>query len=429
MFGGFLNKITTALEQIDGQVASTVSNNNNNVTPMIIHNEDEIIGQMEVDTESLMANNNRLKMTISSLEDQVKRLSQIKDQLESELRNSISKAQQQTDDLATLGLQNNDLKSELKHLERKYSQDSQLFEQTRINLEDVRTKLEKEVAALSERQFSLQQELSLKNNENTKLFNEVTSLRSEVSLLESDIVKYREKAVESLSSGVQNQSVSSQLEMLEAERSRLRDRYNKSQQRIVQLETATKEMEEQMQNEISEYRRQQNGTETELFRVKTQNEALTHELALVRSQLFASREAAESRFKAQLQNERNEHKAELSKLREEFSRKNSKSTEEELLNSYAIIESLKGEKAALLMKLENGKPIVENFQSIGIAPKKRTIPISSIRVSNQLPQWLNSIIMIIDQKTVAMGRYLSQNPILRLLLFIWFILIHIILIF
>ena len=420
MFGDFFNKITSALENIDGQAAISLIPNE----PEIPIKEEFNSQKEKIDIDSLILTNQKNRIFITSLEEQLKTVHETNNHLEDEIKKNLEKNEYLTQSLNQIELVNTQLKNEIKSMELKNLQDNQFFEQKRTNLEDLVSKLEKEVSALSEQQNLLQHDLSIKNNENQKLLTEISTFKSEIQILEADIVKYREKAVLSLSSGIQDNNISSQLELLEAERLRLRDRFAKSQQKIIQLETSSKELEEQMQNEISEYRRQQNLLESELFKCRTQNEALIHELNLVRSQLLTTRESTENRYKSQLISERNDHQLEIKKIREQYSSQNSHSIEQRLIESNSIIESLKSEKAALLMMLNSNKISNNNDISIDIKKKNKNYISISTKFKSINQNFFKKFLLYIDKKILYIGKFLANSPIFRIFIFLWVVLVH-----
>ena len=434
---GFISKIQNTIEAIDDQAAASASQQNQNNRYEMLSTEkgsDDLSDEIKTpeDYESLLTSLQRCRIQISSLEEHNKMLTQENSKLKAELEEAEMNVSNLRDDFAEVERQKNSMKVELSSLEKKLRNDNNNFEKMKTNMEELRAKLEKDLTSATEQNSNLQHELQMKQSENTKLNEKLQSQESEMKILEQDIAKYREKAVKTLTEDQYTSStISGQLELLENERTRLKERYSRAQQKISQLETAAKEIEEQMHNEIGEVKMQQVALENELFREKTQNEALTHELGLVRSQLFASREQAESKFKEQLQAERNEHKAEISRIREEQTKRTNNSAENKLIEMNAIIENLKSEKATLMMMLENKKSSHDDGLrlGVGIAKRNRKSRSLSALVPINAPDFVSKTAHYIDRKLDSLRYFFSEKPIFLLIFVIWFFIANLLWIF
>ena len=437
MFGIF-SKLQNTLEALDDQAAASAGQQNNTNRFDLLNNErqsDDLSDEIKTpeDYESLLSSIQRYKMQISNFEEQIKLLTQENAKLKTELEEAEMTASNLRDDFADSERQKNSLKLELSSLEKKQQNDNENFEKMKQNMEELRTKLEKDLTSITEQNTNLQHELQIKESENTKLNEKMQSQETEIKTLEQDIAKYREKAVKTLTEDqFTSSTISGQLELLENERNRLKERYSRAQQKISQLETAAKEIEEQMHNEIGEVKMQQVSLENELFREKTQNEALTHELSLVRSQLFASREQAESRFKAQLQAERTEHKAEIARIREEQNKKTSHSSEQKLIEMNAMIENLKSEKATLMLMLENKKTQKDDGLRLGVGIAKRNRKTSrslSSLLPYNAPNFISNTTQFIDKKLDSLRNFFYEKPLYLLLFAIWFVIANLLWLF
>jgi chromosome segregation ATPase len=425
-----LNWITNQLEQIDSQVASSVDGPRSSGLPPA--DGDQSSQTPEIST--LSTNLRRAKNQIVTLEEQLSSLEKVHVHLQSELKECEEKNVMLSERLESVESELEKFRNEVKGLERKQVQDSSNFEKAKQNLEEIRENLEKDVTALSQQLSTTQHELSVKVNELSKLSNQLALKEAEIADLESEIAKYREKAVESLMNIGQDASVLSQLEMLESERNRLKDRLAKSQQRIVEIEAASKELEEELQHEIGEAKQQQSITESDLFRVRTQNEALNHEISLLKAQLAAADEALESKYKAQIMAERSQHSMEILRLKEQFSTtsKTGKSTEEQLLAALAEIDALKSEKAAMLVVLESCKKNRVGKQGLVQAnPRKERKKI--VGLVKLVPKcggvWVHRVVGRFDAKFANGMAVLGRRPILRLVLILWIVIVHFLLLF
>ena len=429
MFGGILTKLQNTLEAIDDQAAANSGQANNNFSQF--DGNDNISDEVRssLDYESLVTALQRSRIQISSLDEQLKLLTQENARLKNELEESELNLSSLKEKMSETERQRKVLKGEVSALEKKQQADTQNFEKMKTNMEELRQKLEKDLASVSQQNSSLQHELQMKQTDNAKLTERLQSQELELKSLEEDVLKYREKAVKTLTDTQNNSSaITEQLELLEAERTRLKERYSRAQQKITQLETSTKEIEEQMQNEIGEVKLQQVSLENELFRERTQNEALTHELGLVRSQLFASREQAETKLKAMLQAERSEHRAEIARIREEQTRRNTRSSEEKIIEMNAMIENLKSEKAALMLMLENNKSANEDTLNLGVGISRRQRrsqrSISSL-VPVHAPAFIDKTAKFLDRKLESLRFTFSERPLLFLFFVVWFIIANI----
>jgi hypothetical protein len=189
-----------------------------------------------------------------------------------------------------------------------------------------------------------------------------------------------------------------------------------------------------MQNELGDAKQQQRFIETDLMRAKMQNDAMAHEISLLKSQLATSHEAIEARCKSQILAERNQHRAEIASLKERFanSSKSGQSTESQLLNALATIDSLKGEKAALMVALEsqrggNDHPFLTNLQIEPGQKKRSLVPLSSlIPVSAGFPHHLA---VRIDANLRIVFGFFGARPVARLVLLIWIIIVHVLWLF
>lgn len=426
MFKKVFNQITDTLEAIDNQAAASVANTQG----QFMSTEESLASELVLrsnDYESMNAELQRSQAQNQSLEHQLSRLQKQCSHLETENSELEMKNAQISEDLKAKTGELSRIKATYKSLEQKHAQEFAHFEDLRISFIETREKLQKEVSALSTQLLSTQHELHMKNNELSKLTSDLSSKEIELASLEAEIGKYREKAVSSLSVSEMGPSVTGQLELLENERNRLKERLSRYQQQIAQLEVVSKELEEQMQNEISQAKMQQSRIETELFRSKTQNDALVHEIELLKTQLITAGDAAEAKYKTQLAQERIEHRAEIARVKEQFSvtARSSQSTEEQLLQALAQIDSLKSDKAALLVMLESGKNASDRNRAFSLGVEKRkpkTIPLASLVQKLRAP-WLFQAVTKIDILCARGSDFLASKPLIRLILIIWCMLV------
>ncbi|OHS97078.1 hypothetical protein TRFO_09626 [Tritrichomonas foetus] len=416
--------LTNKIEDFDNQAAGIENNRDYS------YDSNTFEHNFTNDLNSLRAKSQRDQTRIASLEDQLSRLEKSNAHFENEMASIEQKNIHINEENQHLRAEVERLKSTVKSLERKQGQDLENYEKARTNFDEMKNKLEKEVAALSSQLSASQHELSIKTNDLTRLGADLLSKQAEVTSLESEISKYRENAVQSLTSGSQDNSMSAgQLELLENERNRIKDRYNKSEQRIAQLEAASREIEVQMQNELGDAKQQQTLLETELFKSKTQIEALTHEVSLLRAQLISVHEASEAKFKAQIEAERMEHRSEISRLKENFANSSKSSNQQERILHYkATIESLKSEKAALLLMLESGRQNPNNDIAVDVVQRRqRVIPFVAL-LPPRVPPFIYDLITKADVQWTKFSNFFSQRPLFRLLAIFWVILVHILLI-
>jgi chromosome segregation ATPase len=417
-----LDWLTNTLEGIDQKAADSAS------APLIDSvDEDPGSSLSSLELNALRSNVRRSNSKIASLEDQLSKLEQLKAHFENELslcqvRNGqLSEANQQFE------LEVTKLRTALKNSERKQAQEKAAFEKAHQSSEELRERMQKEISALGHELSSTQHELSVTSHDLEKLRNESSAQQEDVRKLENEIGKYRERAVESLTIDTQDRTVLAQLEVLESERNRLKDSLAKSQQRISQQDAAAREHEEQMHREMGEAKQQQTQLETDLFRSRTQIEAMTHEIALLRGELATSHEAIESRYKAQIAAERNDHKAEIARLKSQFTNgvKGGHSSDEQLLNALATIDSLKCEKAALLVRLQS--------QRSGGDPGL----MMSVNVDGRSTRTLGSLNSGTQKKGSQRGigraealfrrsvNFVGRRPLLQVVLVLWIVVLHI----
>ena len=424
--------ITNKLEEVDNQAAAAAGGRQQQ--PQVTADVDPAAQGLEI--SALRSSLLKAKERAAALEEQVARLEKMNVHLEGEASESAAKASQLMEKMQRLEIERDKLKSTLKSIERKQSQDAANFDKTRQGFDELREKLEKELAALSQQLAASQQELSAKRNETAKLEGDLRRKAEEVAALEEEIGKFRENAVKVLQIETSDTSVSAQLEVLENERNRLKEKLAKEQQRIVQLEAAAKELEGQMQRELGEAKRQQTALESDLFKTNTQKEAMSHEISLLKAQLSASQEAAESKYKVQLIAERNQHRAEMARLKEQFNStaRDGKSTEEQLLSALATVDSLRSEKEALMVMLDAQKAgrLGEQPMIMNVEPSqgKRTkiVPFAAL-APRQAPMWVRQSLMKLDTIFATLMSYLGRKPAVRLLLILWFVYLNLHLLF
>lgn len=416
--------ITNKLEEVDNHAAAAAATKDvvkldNDVDPAVAGLEASGLRQ-----SLLMA-----KEKTTALEEQVRRLERLNVHLEGEVSDASAKASQATERMQKMEIERDKLRSTLKSIERKQAQDAANFEKTRQGFEDLREKLERELAAVSQELSTSQQEVSVQKNENARLEADLKRKTEEILALEGEVSKFRENAMKALQIETSDSSVSAQLEVLENERNRLKEKLAKEQQRIVQLEAAGKELEGHMQSELGDAKRQQTSLESELFKMNTQKEAMSHEIALLKAQLAASQEAAESKYKMQLIAERNQHRQEVARLKEEFhsTTRDGKSTEEQLLSALAAVDALKSEKEALMVMLDAQKtglgeqPMIMNVESQPKRPKM--VSIATV-VPRSAPTWVRYNLLRAEGIFGTGIGYLGRNPAARLVFVIWIVFLH-----
>jgi len=212
----------------------------------------------------------------------------------------------------------------------------------------------------------------------------------------------------------------------------LKDNLSKSQQRLSQMEAAAREHGEQMHREMEEAKQQQTVLETELRRSKTQNEAMAHEIALLKADLVTSHESIESRYKAQISAERSKHRAEIARLKEQFANesRSGNSSDEQLLNALAQIDSLKSEKAALMVMLQSQKAnpeqsLLRNIEVPSRDSKGRFMPLAAV-----VPRDLNWVHRNVAKSDVMLGSlfgFFGARPVARTVVLVWILIVHIVL--
>jgi chromosome segregation ATPase len=403
-----LTWLQTALETVDQQLETSGSDRTKDL------GNDDDISLSSLELSALRSNVRRSTATIASLEEKLSGLEQSKAHYESELRQSESRNVQLTEANQQLELELGRLKTALRNSERKYAQESANFEKTRVALEEQRERMQKEISALSEQLSSTQHELGVASNDLEKVRSDYASQQEDVRKLEDEIAQYRDRVVRDLKIDAHDRTALAQLEVLESERNRLKDSLAKCQQRISQLDAAAREHDEQIHREILDAKQQQGSLENDLVRSRTQIEAMSHEIALLRGELSTSHEAIESRYKAQIAAERNSHAAEIARLKAQLANgtKTGHSSDEQLLNALAMIDSLRSEKAALLVRLQSQRSGGESglLMNVNLDPHPRRRKSTAVLQFEALfRRFLN---------------FLSLHPLLRIALILWIIILH-----
>lgn len=421
MFGDFFSKITDTLEAIDEQAASQ-SRSKGNID--ISDEYDDRKQQYEI--ENALLQNQKYKVQLSSLEQQIKRYTSENAKLHAEIEETGIKISDMQENLFSLQNQNRELQTKVENLQNKLSDITDKNKNTRNSLEAAKTKLEKELSTITEQNYTMQHELQLKNNENQKLNEKLEAQQREIESLESYLTKYRSQAIEKLTSADQNSAFANQIEMLESDRNRLSENLSRSQQRISQLENSAKEVEAQMLAEFKDLQEKKTETDRNLFKEKAQNEALRHEVEMLRSQILSSAETCESKYKLIIENMRNEQKSEIAKIREEQSKSTSKNIEQQLIQANLTIDSLKSEKAAILLMMESKQK--ENYMNFEIPTTDFRNKSKSKTIVSMLPENAPSQVKkaakyadMIASKTKYIFNY---HHIVSFLLIVWILIIH-----
>jgi chromosome segregation ATPase len=415
----FLDWIANKLEDIDQQAAASAK-----AKPP---NDEAEMPTLEL--EALRSKVARYESKITSLEEQLSKLENSNAHYASELRECESRHTQLTESNQQLQSELARLRTSFKSLERKQEQESAAFQQALHVHEETRERMQKEIAALSQELSETQLRLSVTTRDCDRLRTDYAAQREESAKLESEMVRYRERALESLTIDAQDSAVLAQLEVLESERTRLKDGLAKLQQRINQMEAAGREYSEQMHREMADAKQQQTMVEAELLRAKTQNEAMTHEIALLKADLVTSHEAIEARYKDQIATERSKHRTEIARLKEQFSNESRNSAEEQLLTALAQIDSLKSEKVALMVMLQSQKANADQslLMDVGIrnaAKKSKFRPLAAV-----VPRELNCIHRNLARTDVLLGTFFAffgVRPVARSILLLWIVAVHVI---
>jgi peptidoglycan hydrolase CwlO-like protein len=416
--------LTRSLETIDQQAAISASERT------IVSIDDDVEGSTpSLELSALRANLRRSNATIASLEEKLSALEQSKAHYENELRQSESRTDQLSHERQELNLELNRLQTALQTSERKHLQESAASESIRRSYEEMRDRMQNEISALSQELSSTQRELSVTSHDLDKLRSEHLIARDDIRKLEDEIAQYRDLAVKELKIDTHDRTVLAQLEVLESERNRLKDSLSKCQQRIGQLDATAREHEERMLREMRDAKQQHSMLEMDLVRSRTQVEAMSQEIALLRGELSTSQEAVESRYKAQIAAVRNEHKAEIARVRSQAANgtKNGHSVDEQLLNALAMVDALKSEKAALLVRLhshgsggESG--LMMNVNVDGRVEKAKYVPLGTCVGKGGIRRML--------ARTERVFRnaldWFARRPIARTALVIWIVVLHVI---
>jgi chromosome segregation ATPase len=374
---------------------------------------------------SLRSTIRRCNAKITALEEQLSTLEQSKAHYENEFRTAQSRGAQLTEANEKLELDLTKLRTALKKCEQKHAKDCASFENSRQSFEETRERMQKELTALGQELSATQHKLSLTSHDLEKLRSDFTSQESELREIEAQNSKYRELAHESRKTETQDSAVLAQLELLESERNRLKDGLVNCQQQISRLEAAKREHAEQWHRELGDAKQQQMELETELSRAQVDKEALAHEITLLKGELATSHEALESRFRAQIAAERNNHRAEIARLKAQFSNGvKGNSAEERLLSALAAIDALKSEKAALLVRLQSHRAGGDMGLLMNVSVRERSergkyVPLAAI-VPGKLHGAVEGGETIVRN---ALGR-LERRPVLRTVVFLWVVLLH-----
>jgi hypothetical protein len=172
-------------------------------------------------------------------------------------------------------------------------------------------------------------------------------------------------------------------------------------------------------SETADAKQQQTVLEAELLRAKAQNEAMAHKIAPLKADLVTSHEAIESRYKAQIATERSKQRTEIARLKEQFSNESRNSSEEHLLSTLAEIDSLKSEKAALIVMLQSHKANTDQvlLMNVGVRPEAKKSKLRPLAAA--VPTDLNCIHRNLARTDVLLGSFFAffgARPVARTIL-------------
>ena len=452
MFSGFLNKITNTLEAIDNHAATTAGvsqdQTENRENNFFSENENE---QNVDESDSRDAENPPHAEDISFIKEEknfaLSELHATQDKLQDLLRKNMKledknqelyeKIRNSETTIAKLEAKLKQVQNELMTNKKKQTQFEENYGQNRTNFDKMRDTLEGDLTDTKAQLTSIKHEHQITEERLQKLEQDMKNKEAEIAQLEEENSQLRNKILNDISqarSG-ENTSVSqAQCEMLESEVQRLKEKNAKMQQKVNQSEAIIKEIEIQKQREIGDFKQAQASLETDLFKAKMRLEELTHEMSLVKSQANAEKEEYESTLKEKMEQEREEFRLEINRMKErnaqqiaQLKKSDSSSLQDQLNIALANIENLKSEKAALLLNLESAAMKSNMQQSVSVDVKKKKSPrfVTLASMVKSKKSILHKVCIFIDKIYMKISKAIDTKPLLRVVVFLVFIVLFI----
>ena len=424
----FFNKLASKLEEFDKQAADAATNQKVQVLTADHPDSDfldpSVLQSAETDIDTLRNANQKSQIQIASLEDQMRKLSKKNAKYESEISNLRNQNLQLSEEKQQLESLSQSLQNDIKELKIRASNAEASAQSEKNASESQVSKLNEQITALSNQLYSLQHDLQIQTTENSRLTQECETKTNEISSLEGELNRFRQQAQEALSQSP-SEGISAQLAVLESEKVRLKERLTRAQQRIAQEEAAKKEMELVASSELSDAKNRISELEAELFKAQTKIEASSRELFNLKSRQQIERDAAATRAKQEIEAERIEHKNAMIKLRQQLLAERNDNTGIDYVDALKQIDVLKSEKAALLLMLEQMKNDNKESNRTINTNKGRWVPLSSIVGKNKSKHAnvVFNLLINVENRFRPVRYFLEQNPLARVILVLWFIII------
>lgn len=386
-----------------------------------------------VNINSLRITAQRTRSQISSLESQLSRIERVNAKLNNDLTNIQSRIKNTEKEMKQVQHEIEETNSKIKENEEIQSKKNAELEQSKSLFEEEKNKITTQINILKEQNIALEHDLSKQLSQFKSLESSLSQKENEITSLTSEISRYNDQSTNFNDEQHIESNSNEQLSILENEISRLNERLNKTQQKILQLETNHHEIEISVQTEISDMKNKKTEIEKQLFKEKEETTNLDRLLKEARSASISSRESTEIEWKNKIDEQKNLHIKNINKLKQAHlnSSQNKNQSGENLVKALATIESLKSENSTLETMIgsqnlnEKSNEILidvgRNSYYNSRSPRMRNLTsLLPANINENSP--LFSFLDRIDSYFINIANYINLNPKIRLLFIFWIIL-------
>lgn len=389
-------------------------------------NDPEIPNTGTIDLTSLRITSQRTRAQITSLENQLSKLSKANKQLSIDLSNIELKLQNSENQKSQLISDTEQMDHKLKEITNSRNERVTQFLQHKKSFEEQKTQLQNQINLLKDNNCSLEHELSKQKSYLLQLQNQLTNKETEITLLENEISKYKSP----LEKAVVDASTEPNVDILEGEISRLNNQAIQIDQKKQELETFLSSLQNRLRKEIDETIQKKKELEDQLQFEQDQTKKLNLELESTHQLSISARESVERQWRRRIDEQRSKHHLNMEQIHQSYSTSSNQSnlTGQKLIQILQNIENVRSENNALEMIIQNQHQIEnDNRYTISIGINKRNSARKMVTLTSVLPNRFdeNSIIYkvvrMIDISCLHTINVMNRYPSIRVLFIFLFI--------
>ena len=275
---------------------------------------------------------------------------------------------------------------------------------------------------------NIEKEIQTKKYQIKEIQKSIDEKNEVIKSLDADLVETRSKAINELTDSIKSPEMLDKIDEFERKRAELKESIQKDQQKVTSLQASIRELQEESGLEMKEANKATQRLQTELFKLRTENEAVKHEIELTNENYKKELIDLEQMYKNQLENEEKTNKKEIERLQFHYeSETNNNDRNISLIRAQNEINQLLLRKNELTRQIES-----RNNSSKSYNPqhknesKNRFVKLTSI-LPRSTPDSIYIQVEKFDKIDFRISRFYAIHPIQRSLLILWFITCNLIL--